>query len=113
MQKPSSSKNTIYIAIIVIALGTLAYFYFRGNPTDTNPTLQETSTNNADQAFVGSNVLTLLNQINSLKIDTSLFNSQVYKSLVDHTVIVRSQNVGRANPFVPLFPVHKKKDTKK
>ena len=52
--------------------------------------------------MVRTRVLSLLNQINSLKIDTSIFNSLVYRSLVDYSITIPEQNVGRPNPFAPI-----------
>ena len=96
MQKPNSSKTIIaVIAILIIAGG--AYFYFSGTPTDTGSLITEESS--SDAALVGSRVLVLLNQINSLKIDSKFFTSEVYSSLVDHTVPIYEQNVGKSNPF--------------
>ncbi len=52
---------------------------------------------------IGADVLGLLNQIQSLKIDSSIFRSAVYKSLQDFSVEVPPEGVGRDNPFAP-FP---------
>ncbi len=99
MQKPVS-KKPIIIIVIVLVLAAAAYFYFSGSPTDTAATLDAEQT--PEGALVGAEVLTLLNEISALSIDSTLFDSQAYKSLVDHTVVVPEQNIGRFNPFVPV-----------
>ncbi len=38
-----------------------------------------------------------------LKIDPAIFDAPVYRSLVDHTVTVVEQNVGKPNPFASFF----------
>ena len=96
------SKTPIIILIVVLILAGVAYFYYTGTPKDTSASLTTTAQNSA-AAAEGAKVLALLNQISSLQIDTSLFTSPVYQSLVDHTVQVIPQNVGRPNPFASLF----------
>ena len=96
------SKKTIIISIIVIIIAILAYFYMKGTPEDTTSSLESDGSTEAS-ITVGSNVVSLLNQINSIKIDRKLFESNTYRSLIDHTVIVREQNVGKPNPFVGSF----------
>lgn len=103
MQQKSSSKGT-FIAVIIIALLSLgAYFYFKGEPVDYSTSLETVGTPESTEALVASNrVLSLLNQISSLEIDPSIFDSAVYNSLVDYTIAVPEQNVGRPNPFAPI-----------
>jgi hypothetical protein len=48
------------------------------------------------------NILTLLNRMNQIKLDDSIFNSAVFQSLKDTTVTLVSQPTGRNNPFAPL-----------
>ena len=104
MQSQQSSKKT-FIAVIIIAMIALgAYFYFKGEPSDDLSSSLETQDSpvSADAQAVGTRVLSLLNQINSLKIDASIFDSAVYKTLVDYTITIPEQNVGRPNPFAPI-----------
>ncbi|MDQ5893438.1 MAG: hypothetical protein QG640_450 [Patescibacteria group bacterium] len=104
MQNQQSSKKTFFIVIIIIILALAAYFYFKGSPDDSSVSSLEAdnSPTSADAQAVGTRVLSLLNQINSLKIDSSIFDSAVYKSLVDYTITIPEQNVGRPNPFAPI-----------
>lgn len=99
----SFSKKGLLIVIVLLVVGAGAYFYFQGAPTDTGSSLSSSRTEeNVEAAAVGTRVLSLLNQINSLKIDTSIFNSLVYRSLVDYSITIPEQNVGRPNPFAPI-----------
>ncbi len=100
MKKASSLKSSlIIVAIIVIAL--IAYFYYKGNGSSSNSTslLTQTST---DSSIIGSQILGLLNQIQSLRIDASLFADPGYQTLRDFSVAIPPENVGRTNPFAPL-----------
>lgn len=93
--------------VVILALLGGAYFYFSGSPKD-NSSLLATSEVGSDATVIGTNILVLLNQITSLKIDTALFTSPVYNSLVDHTVPVYEQNVGKKNPFLYSLPAKAK-----
>ncbi|MEK7464069.1 MAG: hypothetical protein AAB610_03050 [Patescibacteria group bacterium] len=104
MQKQQSSKKTFFIVAIIIILALGAYFYFKGTPDSSSTSSLEAqdSPTSIDAQAVGTRVLSLLNQINSLKIDASIFDSAVYNSLVDYTITIPEQNVGRSNPFAPI-----------
>ena len=96
-----SPKNLI-TGVVVLALAGLAYFYFQGSSSSAGVSSLLTSTASS-AGGVGSAELTLLSQIQSLQIDTSLFKLPSYGTLQDHTVPIPQQNVGRQNPFSP-FP---------
>ncbi len=100
-----SSKNPILIIVIIIVLAGAAYFYFSGTPSDDSALLTAEETAASTQVSAeAAQIITLLNQTRSLKIDIALFNSPLYRSLVDHTVPVIEQPVGKANPFLYSLP---------
>jgi len=101
MNNKSSNKTWIWIVIIVIVAG-LGYFYFYGSSNQSSATLTATSDANA---VVGAQVLGLLNQIQSLNIDTTIFTDPGYRTLRDYSVVIPPVNVGRPNPFAPLSSV--------
>lgn len=86
-------------------MAVLAYFYFSGNPSSSSSdTLEQSGGEQSSQEaeIAGARVLALLNQISSLKIDVSIFSDPVYKSLVDYSIEIPEQKIGRVNPFAPL-----------
>ena len=106
-QQQSSSKGTVIVLIIIIIITLSLFFYFKGKPTDNSISSLEvlggqTDADSAQAKVASDKVIILLNQINALKIDGAIFKSAVYKSLVDYTVAVPEQNVGRPNPFAPV-----------
>jgi len=103
MQNNKSSKKTIIISIVIVLLAMGTYFYMKGSPEDTTSSLGIMGDIDSPAMTVGSDVLALLNQLNSINIDGKFFESTVYKSLVDHTVIVPEQRVGKPNPFLKIF----------
>jgi len=99
MNTQSSNKTWIWIAIIII-VAIVGYFYLSGSSAPASSTLVQSS--GSDSEAVGAQVLTLLNQIQSLKIDTSIFSDPGFLTLRDYSVAIPPENVGRANPFAPL-----------
>jgi hypothetical protein len=97
--KPSSNKNTLIIGLIIVAvLGGAWYFYDSGSsPTSTSSLISSGGASDS----VGSGILDILDSVSSIKIDTSFFSSPAYQSLVDYSIQVPPQNVGRPNPFAP------------
>lgn len=99
-----NSKGTTIILIIIVLLSIMLFFYFKGKPNaDSVSSLEETGTTESNDALAASNrIVALLNQISSLEINDSIFKTPVYKSLVDYTVAIPEQNIGRPNPFAPI-----------
>lgn len=93
-QTTSRLPEIIAILLVVAAIGY--YFYSSGS----NNSGSSSFTVSTATSTVGGNVLDLLNQIHSLNIDTSFFQSPVYQSLVDFTVQVPPEPIGKPNPFV-------------
>lgn len=49
----------------------------------------------------GQKFLAKLNELNTLELDTSIFQSAVYQSLVDTSVPPPTEEAGRPHPFIP------------
>ncbi|MCX6719365.1 MAG: hypothetical protein NTZ38_03265 [Candidatus Taylorbacteria bacterium] len=94
-------KSWIVVAILIVVAVIVYYAFFSGSSVGDSATLQEQS----DEDIVGIETLSLLNQIQSLRIDKSVFQSAAYQSLEDYTVQIPPVNIGRPNPFAPLSSV--------
>ncbi|KND48295.1 MAG: hypothetical protein AB197_00800 [Parcubacteria bacterium C7867-002] len=95
-----NNKSTIII-IVVLILAALGYFFMKGGSSvDDSALLQGDVSVMSDNS--GAQVLALLNQINAIEIDPSIFSSPVYQTLRDFSVPIPPQNVGRPNPFEPV-----------
>lgn len=105
MKNITSSTKTVIVFVAILIIGGLMYFYTLGGPTDEsiNSIDQTAVAGDESTRIVAAKVLTLLNQINSLNIDKTLFDDPLYAILLDHTVAIPAQNVGRANPFAPYY----------
>ena len=100
-QNPQNSSKTIFILTgVVLVAAAIYYFYYSGAATVTtgDSTLSGDSSQTVSSAE-GQKVLNLLNEINSLQIDTKFFESPAYQSLVDFSVQIPPVPVGRPNPF--------------
>jgi len=100
MHKPSSLKSTVII-LVIIAAALIGYFYYEGSAPSASSSLL-TASANPSASGIGQQVLGLLSQIQSLRIDTALFKDPGYLTLRDFSVTIPPQNVGRSNPFAPL-----------
>ncbi len=92
-------KKTSIILIIIVVVGAFIYFYLNGNSNNNSALLQGSSPELSDN--ISMEVLALLNQIQSLKIDSAMFSEPVYRTLVDYSVPIPPQDIGRTNPFAP------------
>ena len=92
------------IIVVVIIIGASIYFYTYGAALPSGESLLATQPTTLSS--VGSDELALLNQVNSLKIDLSLFTDPAFTTLTDRSKDILRLDVGRENPFasVPGVP---------
>jgi len=94
-------KN-ILIAVALLTVVLVGYYYWSsGTSGDSGPTLTY-DVGGPEPSFVGQEILGVLNQLRSLQIDGSVFDSPAFKSLVDYRVATTSESKGRSDPFAPL-----------
>ncbi len=92
-------NKTTAVLITIVAIVAIGYFYIEGNPLASSSSSLEAQPASDD---VSGRVLSLLQQIKSLHINTKLFKDQGYQTLRDYSVVIPTQDVGRSNPFAPL-----------
>lgn len=97
--QPSSKKTTISIIIIVVMAALAYYFFTKGNDAPEGALVQQ-STPQADA--VSARILSLLNQVSRLEIDTDIFDDPVYNTFRDRSIQIPPVEVGRPNPFAPI-----------
>ena len=98
--KNQSSKKSIIGIIIIVAMAVLAYYFFTKSNSTPEGALVEQSTPQADA--VSARILSLLNQVSKLEIDTDIFEDPVYKTFKDRSIQIPPVEVGRPNPFAPI-----------
>ena len=96
IEKLKHNKNTTALILILVLLGLSYWFFLRGD----EPLISVTSTASSDQ-IVGRELLIELQRLKSLnQVNVNFFDSEVFKSLEDTTVLVTPQPIGRNNPFI-------------
>jgi hypothetical protein len=92
----------LIIAVIVIVGGFFIYNSYFNTESQSNDSL--TVTTSAD--VLGSDIIRAINQINALKLDRSIFNHSVFKTLVDRSEEIEKQEKSRPNPFAPVTDIN-------
>jgi len=94
------NKKTIIIIGVVVLVLIFGYLYMTG--TSTPKTSGNLIPGSDSFGGVGSAELSLLNQMKFFRIDATLFKDPAYLSLLDYSVTISPQGVGRPNPFAPI-----------
>jgi len=88
--------------MIVGVVFVLYYFVFKQNNTDGESGLLVEDNSLSKNFQVDKNLLTILLEMKSIRLNEELFNSPVFKSLNDLSIKIEQQEVGRSNPFAPI-----------
>lgn len=91
---------SIFIVIAIIFVGYFGYNYFGGS-SSSNATLS-VATPDGGGATVGGDLLVILANLKTLKLDDSIFNDPLFKNLKNFKIDLSPEPIGRANPFAPL-----------
>lgn len=92
-------KKWIIIGLVIIAAFILyTVFYPKGGDDE----LLTSSARKTPAEIVGVEIISALNQIESLKLDRSIFDNPIYQSLKDRSQEIPPEPVGKPNPFDPI-----------
>lgn len=94
------TKQTI-IAIIIIIIAFIGFKMFFVDQSSTGSTLTS-EVAGPGQFIDGQAILVLLNRLNQVSLDSSIFSNKVFTSLVNFEKPIEEQAVGRPNPFLPI-----------
>lgn len=92
-------KRTLIITIIVIGV-FVAYQQLYVKARDGRVLSSQVA--GASGSAAGQEIINVLSGIRGINLDTSIFEDDTFNSLVDFTQEVRSEPVGRSNPFAPV-----------
>ena len=91
----------IIIVVAVIVVAFVAFKVFFPNSGSDNTSIVADQTNSVN--FVdGQSILLLLNKLNRVIIDESVFSNPIFISLVSFERPLANQVSGRPNPFLPI-----------
>lgn len=98
----NQKTKQIIIAVVVIIVAFFGFKMFFGNPTASTdvPLVAETGT--APQFVDGQAILILLNRLNRVTLNDSIFSNSTFNSLVSFAVPIQDQAIARPNPFAPI-----------
>lgn len=65
-------------------------------------TLATDSSVSPQAAAAGQQIISILNDLQRLQIDRSVFENKAFDSLIDYTIATTSEDRGRDDPFAPL-----------
>lgn len=90
-------NKMLALGSLVVILGALVYFMFFAGPSENVAVVTQDDSSNVSRELV----ITLSN-LNTIRLDASIFEDPVFISLSDFGVQIPLQNVGRRNPFAPF-----------
>lgn len=95
----SSQIKNIIIVIVVLVLAFGAYSYFKKGTSETSGSLQINAQRDVD--ILGQDMVRVLNRINEIDLDRSIFTDPVYVNLKDRSQEIQPQPIGKENIFSP------------
>lgn len=101
MKLPNDKIKHILIDILVVFIIPISLFYFYTTLGGTSGALFGAEQPGSELVGEGQKFLTKLNELQGLKLNTEVFESAVYQSLVDTTVLPPTEDKGRLHPFIP------------
>jgi predicted negative regulator of RcsB-dependent stress response len=92
------TKKLVGLALL-IAGGLAGYQLFASHPVAAESSLTAV---NASDDIESSALISMIDKIESIQLDNSIFANSVFLSLEDNTVTLPTPVVGRPNPFAPV-----------
>ena len=98
MEKKDLLKKIGIPALLLIVI-VAGYFLFIADSTTLS--LSAPPPPNPEISRIERQILTLLSELQDIELRSEIFESQAYESLVDFSVEIVPEPVGRENPFLP------------
>lgn len=91
-------KNKVIVGVILAGfLGLVVYLnFFSGAPSG------ELLASTEEASPLSSDLLSVLSNLHTIKLDESIFSDPTFESLTNFGVELPPETVGRRNPFLPL-----------
>lgn len=92
--------RTVIIIIVVLAVAFVIYsFFVKGDEGDD---LLVSNTAQTPASVVSNEIISALNQIESLRLSQEIFSDPVYLNLKDRSQVIPEEPIGKRNPFDPI-----------
>ena len=103
MQNQKNNKQKILLLILVIVLiFALYFFFFRNNNIALPEVAFDEFGNPIETMVVGYDLINLLDQLQGVELNDSLFRTPAFQKLTDYSIELPSLPQGRSNPFSPI-----------
>ena len=96
-QENSPMRKIIMIAILAILVFSALYFFVFNKKAPI--TVLDQFGNPVEAQVVGQDLVDLLNQIQAVTLDESLFRNPAFIHLTDYSIVLPEEPRGRQNPF--------------
>lgn len=96
-QQPQGSiakRWMMILGIVAILAGGYYWFVLRTEPVPSAPTQAA--------RVPGQRNIILLRELEVINLSSQLFDSTAFQSLIDYTVTITPEPLGRSNPFAPI-----------
>jgi len=96
--------KTTFLIIAIVVIGGIAYNILFKEENNKNLLTSDLDLSGSDSvvSMVENDLLTLLLDIRSVKLDDSIFSEETFKSLEDFGQDIAPEPAGRENPFAPI-----------
>ncbi|HEY0220607.1 MAG TPA: hypothetical protein VGC58_00080 [Candidatus Paceibacterota bacterium] len=88
---------TYFLIIVLLAAG--AYYY---NQYFSGEVISDIVNPDTESVIVGEDILVLVQKLQSVTIDPSIFSNAIFTTLRDYAVPLNEENLSRPNPFAPI-----------
>jgi len=116
MEFVKQNKN-IFIAVGVLLLLFVGYFIWRSGGQEESFPLSNLDASagftDSPGGQAGRQIISILNELQQIRIDRGVFDHVVFNDLIDHTIATTSEDRGRPDPFEPLPFEFKKEEPKR
>ena len=94
--------TSILITVAVVALGFVGLSHYVNTAYGQTSSLITVETVPGAGTANGAQILALLNRLNNIALDGSVFKDPKFQSLEDFSISIAPQEVGRPNPYLPV-----------
>lgn len=98
---PKLKKIILTILVLVILFVVYAIF-IKPDPSEENLVTTEGAQSSEEVKILANQITQALLKIEQIKLDKSIFESELFKSLTDRSQPIAEEPIGRANPFAPI-----------
>ena len=99
-EQANKRQKFLMVVLIVVVIGAVIFFisFNSSNIVISEMTFDDFG-NPIETLAVGQDLINLLDRLQSVELDSSIFNSPAFKSLTDYSIQLPTIPQGRLNPF--------------